>query len=111
MGLLRRVAALHSLPLKRRLLRIRERILRLERRHRNSRRRLRAIISLRRFLAHRLQLLSLPAQAADLDSACFRDEVTHTEILSYPEPSGVGKECSRSRVASGTVSAFLSLPT
>ena len=77
-------AALDSLPLERSLLRIGKRVLRLHHGRRRTRNRLRIRLHGRRLLAHRLQLLRLPAQPANLHSASLRNKIAHPEILSRP---------------------------
>ena len=88
-SLVRTHRVLNSLTLERSLLRIRERILRLERSHRHTLPGLRTVLALRRGLfLRRLQLLRRATQAADLHLARLRNEITHTRILSrQPKPA------------------------
>src|SRR5260370_38527313 len=75
-----RTYLLDSFTLKRSLLRTGKRILRLERLHGRPRGGLCATLDVGGLFAQRLKLLRLPAQSADLDRACFRNEVfTHTK--------------------------------
>src|ERR1700679_1370626 len=73
---------LDRFPLEGSLLRTGKRIFRLERLHGRSGKGFRTTLDMGSLFARRLKLLRFPAQSAYLYRTCFRDEITHTEILS-----------------------------
>jgi len=77
-----RTNLLNSFTLEGRLLRTGKRILRLKRLHGRPWTGLRTTLHMGRLLARCLKLLRLSTQSANLDCTCFRNKITHIEILS-----------------------------